>query len=177
MQRKEISNMKQDSRFWIDRLHLKPHPEGGLYNEVFAGPDILNPAGLPEKYPGPRKAYTSIYFLLKSGQISRLHRLRSDELWHFYTGSALTVHVIDADGACVPLKLGADPEKGETFQARVRAGCWFGATVDQPNSFSLVGCVVAPGFEFEDFELGDRADLIRMFPQHRKLIERLTESR
>ncbi|MDG4553708.1 MAG: cupin domain-containing protein [Candidatus Competibacter sp.] len=112
--------------------------------------------------------------MLKGGQHSRLHRLKSDELWHFYSGSALTVHVLDLQGEYGAFRLGSDPAAGQRWQGVVRAGCWFGATVDGPAGFSLLGCTVAPGFDFADFELADRATLLCQYPQHAALIERLT---
>lgn len=117
---------------------------------------------------------TAIYFLLPGDQFSALHRLRSDEVWHFYAGSSLTLHIIDPQGCLTQKKLGTNPDKGESFQVVVEAGCWFGATVDDPQGYALVGCTVAPGFEFEDFELGNRQQLLEQYPQHRELIERLT---
>jgi uncharacterized protein len=95
-------------------------------------------------------------------------------MWHFYAGSALEVHVIEPDGAHFTILLGTDSEAGQQFQAVVRAGCWFASCVKNSKSFALVGCTVAPGFEFEDFELAKRYELARAYPQHKKLIEQLT---
>lgn len=142
---------------WIEKLQLAKHPEGGYYRETYrAMSEVATPAG-------KRSASTAIYFLLPAGEVSRLHRIKSDEVWHFYAGSALTVHVLGE--ASVELSI-ANP------QAVVRAGKWFGATV--AREYALVGCTVAPGFDFQDFEMGDRATLLRQFPQHRQVIERLT---
>ncbi len=84
------------------------------------------------------------------------------------------MHQIDRDGGCSQILLGSDPEAGQVFQAVVPAGCWFASHVADWKSFAVVGCTVAPGFEFDDFEMGNRADLLREFPQHRELIERRT---
>ena len=130
----------------------------------------------PKRFAGERPFATAIYFLLTSDTFSALHRIRSDEQWHFYAGSGLTVHVIEPAGEYRAIGLGQDLERGETFQAVVPAGCWFGASVDEPGGFALVGCTVAPGFDFADFEMGDRGELIREYPRHRELIERLTRS-
>ena len=166
--------MHYNADYWIRVLNLQSHPEGGYYNEVFAGRDMIEAQQLPGGFTGSRRAYTSIYFLLKSGQVSKLHRLKSDELWNFYAGSPVTIHVIHPDGTYESLKLGPDPEKGEMFQHCVQAGCWFGSTVDHPRSYGLTGCFVAPGFDFEDFELADTESLIREFPRHADFIRRLT---
>jgi uncharacterized protein len=155
---------------WIAHLRLAPHPEGGYFRRSYTAEQTLT---LPDR-AGPRPVATAIYYLLKSGQRSRLHRLRSDELWHFHTGSALTVQLLDPSGACVLQRLGPHPTLNHQFQLTLRAGCWFGATVDDVASFSLISCTVAPGFDFADFELADRATLIRQFPQHAILIESLT---
>ena len=123
-----------------------------------------------------RPVSTAIYFLLEGDNFSAFHRLQSDELWHFYAGAALTVHVIEAEGRYSAFQLGNDPEAGEVLQAVVKAGCWFASEVTDGKSFALVGCTVAPGFDFEDFELAKRAELVRNYPQHRKIIEKLTRS-
>ena len=153
---------------WIRRLDLLAHPEGGFYRETYRS------AGTVAADGGTRALSTAIYFLLPGDQVSALHRIRSDEIWHFYAGSALTLFVIHRDGRLEQARLGPDAAAGERFQALVPAGCWYGAAVDDPASYALVGGTVAPGFDFADFELGARAALTREFPQHRALIERLT---
>ncbi|RMH67606.1 MAG: cupin domain-containing protein [Cyanobacteria bacterium J003] len=163
------------AKAWIEALDLQPHPEGGYFREVYRSAGSIPRAVLPSGFQGGDRAYcTSIYFLLPSTACSRLHRIASDELWHFYTGSSLTLHVILPTGEYQPLRLGINLDQGEQLQQVVPAGAWFGATVDMPDSFSLVGCTVAPGFDFRDFELGDRQQLQQQFPQHQRLIERLT---
>ncbi len=161
---------------WIERLQLERHPEGGWFRETYRSPDVLVPAGLPSRFGGPHAASTAIYFLLRGSEFSAFHRLTSDEMWHFYDGTPLTVHVIAPDGSLSQATLGRTGPTRATFQAVVPAGHWFGATLEdqRPDAFALVGCTVAPGFMFEDFELADRAGLIAQYPQHRALIERLT---
>jgi len=117
---------------------------------------------------------TAVYFLLQGDDFSALHRIRSDEIWHFYRGSSLTVCSIDASGGLTRSRLGLDIEGGETPQLVVRAGCWFGAHLETTATFALVGCTVAPGFDFRDFELGRRNELLAEFPQHADIIRRLT---
>jgi predicted cupin superfamily sugar epimerase len=159
---------------WIQHLQLMPHPEGGFYRQTYRSELVLN--HLPGQFPGPRAASTAIYFLLAGNDFSALHRLRSDELWHFYAGSALSVELIPPDGCYSNLLLGNNVQAGESFQAVVKAGCWFGSRLLHPDSFALVGCTVAPGFDFADFELARRNDLISLYPQHRELIARLTRT-
>ena len=103
-----------------------------------------------------------------------MHRVNQDELWHFYDGSSLTLHVIASDGRYSRIRLGRKVEDGEVPQAVVLAGCLFGATVDDPASYALVGCTVAPGFTYDDFEMPPRHQLLELYPQHRHLIEQLT---
>lgn len=146
---------------WVEKLNLTPHPEGGFFAETYRAQGSI---------PGLERNFsTAIYFLLKGDQVSTLHRIASDEVWHFYAGSPLTIHVIDPDGDYEELHIG-----NACFQAVVPAGKWFGATVDDPDGYSLVGCTVAPGFDFVDFELGQRDELLAAFPQHHDLIQRLT---
>ncbi|HEY3381882.1 MAG TPA: cupin domain-containing protein [Vicinamibacterales bacterium] len=169
--------MRRDADGWIAALRLQPHPEGGHFAETYRSADVIPASGLPPRFGGPRACSTAIYFLLKGHQVSRLHRLKSDEMWHFYAGSAATVHVIESTGTLRELRLGPDLERGESLQVAVSAGCWFGATVEDTRSFTLMGCTVSPGFAYEDFELGDRQWLMEHYPQHRQLIERLTTAR
>lgn len=134
----------------------------------------LEEAALPSEFGGSRSLATAIYFLLKGTDFSAFHRLRSDEMWHFYAGGPLVVHVIGEDGQHSEILLGSDAESGQVFQAVVEAGCWFGSRVRDPGAFALMGCTVSPGFDFADFELAKRDELVRLYPQHRQLIEGLT---
>ncbi len=166
--------MTRDAAYWIEKLELEAHPEGGRYRQTYRADLILSKESLPEEFTGARAASTAIYFLLEGEELSALHRLRSDEVWHFYVGSPLVVHVIGRDGDYSEILLGDDAEAGEVLQAVVKAGCWFGSRVKDGCGFALVGCTVAPGFDFEDFEMAKRDELVREYPQHRKMIERLT---
>lgn len=157
----------------IERYALKPHPEGGYYAETYRSADAL-PAGTLPRFGGARPASTAIYFLLQEGSKSSLHRIKSDEVWHFYLGGPLTIVQISAEGKAERVRLGPAIEQGETLQHVVPAGCWFGAYPYPGARFSFVGCTVAPGFDFEDFELGRRAELLARFPAAKAEIERLT---
>jgi predicted cupin superfamily sugar epimerase len=163
----------KDASYWIERLELEEHPEGGYFRETHRSIETIRGEHLPERYGGDRRFSTAIYFLIMGGRPSRLHRLKSEEIWHFYTGSPVTVHIINAEGKRSRVRLGDHPEEGEVFQGIIHAGAWFGAVVDDPGSYALVGCTVAPGFDFRDFEIGDRASLLELYPQHRDLIDLL----
>ena len=163
-----------NARDYIKKLHLIPHPEGGFFKEIYRAEGIISQLSLPIRYNAGRAYSTSIYYLLESGDFSSLHRLRSDEQWFHIDGCALTVHSISADGTYIARSIGKDLDAGQLPFAAVTHGNWFGATVDIQNSFALVGCIVAPGFDFDDFELASRDEAIRTFPQHNHLIESLT---
>jgi predicted cupin superfamily sugar epimerase len=165
---------ERNAQYWIDHLQLSPHPEGGFYRQTHRSELTIRRSGLPSTFPGDRRAATAIYFLLESENFSAFHRLRSDEVWHFYAGEPLTVHMITPSGEYSAISLGTDPQAAQVFQAVVPAGCWFASHVADWNSWSLVGCTVAPGFEFEDFEMAKREELLAKYSQHRELIERLT---
>ncbi len=164
----------QSASYWIERLQLTPHPEGGYFIETYRSAHMLATAHLPAAYDAPRAMATAIYFLLEGGDFSAFHRLKGDEIWHHYEGSPLTVHRISPDGTLMQSSLGRDPDAGQDLQLLIPAGTWFAATVDDPSGYGLVGCTMTPGFAFPDLELGDRDALLRSFPRHRALIERLT---
>jgi uncharacterized protein len=166
--------MSKSAQYWIHELNLIPHPEGGYYRETYRSELSIALEALPPQFTGPRLVSTAIYFLLEGNNFSAFHRLWSDELWHFYAGSPIIVHVIDPEGAHSEIQLGDDPDAGDVLQAAVKAGRWFASRVRDSKTFALAGCTVAPGFDFADFELGKRADLVRLYPQHRRLIESLT---
>ena len=158
---------------WVKVLDLKPHPEGGSYREVYRSADSIPPEGLPKRFSGPRSVMTSIYYLLEGGQFSTFHRIKSDELWHFYAGDGMTVYVLD-DGGLREIRLGSDPAAGEVMLSFVPAGTWFAGRCEVPNGYALAGCTVAPGFSFDDFEIATRASLLGEFPEHAQIVTELT---
>ena len=163
----------KDAQYWIDHLGLVRHPEGGFYRETYRSHESLARENLPERAGGGRAFSTAIYFLLAGHDISVFHRLRQDEVWHFYDGSTLTIHAIAPEGRYSTITLGRDAEHGEALQTTLKAGCFFGASVDDPESYALVGCTAAPGFEFDDLEIPSRDELLARYPQHRHIIEKL----
>jgi len=156
----------------VRELGLQPHPEGGYFRETYRAAETLSAAGLDRRYGGARATSTAIYYLLEAGQRSALHRLKSDEIFHFYAGDPLTLVEIAPDGRLTETVLGVDFSAGVMPQHVIPAGAWFGAV--PTGRFSLVGCTVAPGFDFADFELAERAALQASFPRHKAWIERLT---
>ncbi len=163
-----------NAKDWIEELGLQRHPEGGWFREVYRAEGSIPHDGLTDRFGGDRAYSTAIYFLLRGQEFSGLHRIRQDELWHFYAGSPLTIHCIDRKGQHSTLHLGMEVSEGRAPMRVVPAGDLFGATVDDAGSFTLVGCTAAPGFDFADFEMPGRAALLEQYPQHRSLIERLT---
>ncbi|SNS31241.1 hypothetical protein SAMN06295967_10735 [Belliella buryatensis] len=151
----------------VAQLDLNPHPEGGFYKEIYRSDLGVNTAS------GERSIMTSIYFLLTSENISKFHQIKSDEMWFYHEGSPLTVHMIDESGRYEKIKVGPVGEENKP-QQMVPAGVIFGSTVDETDSYALVSCVVAPGFDFQDFKLFEREELLKRFPEHAEIIEQLT---
>jgi len=161
----------------ISNLGLLPHPEGGYYKNTYQSTERISDTELSVNFEGERKLYTSIYFLLTSDDVSHFHRLKSDELWYFHAGSPLTIHVIHENGAYEEIKLGMNLENGEVPQALVPKNSIFGSSVNDKDTFSLVGCMVSPGFEFKDFELFTQDELLLKYPQHEEIILKLAYKR
>lgn len=165
--------MGSQADHWVKTLHLEAHPEGGYYREIYRSNGKFIETNTDE-YPGGRSFSTAIFFLLKKGDISALHRICSDEIWHFYAGSPMHIHIIHPEGIYEKKTLGRNYNAGHMFQVVIPAGCWFGATVARGGDYSLAGCTVAPGFDFRDFELADREVMLKTYPTLRGLILLLT---
>ena len=158
----------------INHYNLLPHPEGGFFRQTYAAAEQISKEALPERFEGSRSYSTAIYFLLPHGSFSAFHRIKSDEVWHFYEGCPLNIHVIHPNGDYDCMKLGRNLNNGESYQLVVPANTWFASEpVGDTESFALVGCTVAPGFDFSDFELAEVAALTNQFPKHMELIRRL----
>jgi len=160
--------------YFIKQLELQPHPEGGYYKETYRSAACIHAAVFPGQFPDKRSFLTSIYYLLEQGDCSVFHRIKSAECWHFYAGHTLLIHVIEHHGTYSCIRLGNNLAEGETFQFVVPANTWFASEPAPNSSFSLAGCTVAPGFDFANFEIGSKANLLDSFPQHRDIIEKLT---
>ena len=159
----------KNEKYWVAQLQLEKHPEGGYFKETYRSKETVS-----NRNNAKRSASTGIYFLMTSNSFSAFHKIESDEMWHFYDGDALSVYIILSTGELEILKIGKDIENGEQLQGVVPAGCWFASKVDEANGFSLVGCTVAPGFDFNDFILAKREELITDFPNHTAIIKELT---
>jgi predicted cupin superfamily sugar epimerase len=166
--------MSISAAYWIEKLQLIKHVEGGYYKEIYRSSITVNKNNLPEGFHGNRNVCTAIYFLLEKKQFSAFHRIASDEIWHFYYGDTLSIYEIETDGKMIEHKLGSNPEAGEVFQTVIKAGNWFASRVSNGYGYALVGCTVSPGFDFEDFEMAERKSLIEKFPRHENLIKQLT---
>lgn len=158
----------------ITDLKLEPHPEGGYFRETYRSTELVAQDNLGANYVGERNFSTCIYFLLKSDLFSAFHRIQQDEIWHFYDGSPICLHMISSTGVYSFVLIGRNLEAGQIPQFVVPGGCWFAANVINEADYSLVGCTVSPGFDFRDFELAQRTDLIKLFPNHEKIIVQLT---
>lgn len=158
----------------IDKLNLHPHPEGGFFKEVYRSEEVISQSALAEKYDGERNCCTSIYFMLTADSFSAFHRINQDEIWHFYQGGTIDLHIISPQGEHRLVKVGADLLNGEVPQVVVLAGHWFAAKVSGDQDYALVGCTVSPGFDFRDFELAEREKLTEEYPQHKDLIASFT---
>lgn len=154
----------------INHLDLKAHPEGGYYKETYRSKGAIQ---LPD-YKGERNFATGIYYLVVANVISAFHKIKQDEMWHYYAGSSLELHIISDDGIYKKVLIGNQFDKGEVPQYVVSGGDYFAARVVTDGDFSLVGCTVAPGFNFIDFVMPSREELIGLFPQHQGIISQLT---
>ncbi len=152
-----------NAEYFIESLDLTPHVEGGYCKELYRNSRQVN----------DRPISSTIYYLLKSGQVSKFHRLTSDELWFYHCGAPMRVHQIDASGELSTVTLGLAAQRGEKPQLLVPGHTVFGAEVAAADSFCLVSCMVSPGFDYQDFELFSAETLSRLFPSHQELIERL----
>jgi uncharacterized protein len=162
--------MPEEAAYWIKRLNMQPHIEGGYYCQAYQSRLRFGADQLPEFFHGERHAATHIYFLLQEGQTSVFHRIKSDELWHFYAGDSLEIFEINLEGILEAHRLGNKNHPGEFPFCYVKAGSWFGACPAKGSIFSLVGCTVSPGFDFDDFELADVRALLDQYPQYRQAI-------
>ncbi|WP_299787560.1 cupin domain-containing protein [uncultured Shewanella sp.] len=148
----------------IQALALEQHVEGGYYRSSFTS---------QSRFDDNRALWSSIYFLLRTGEVSHFHRLTADEMWYYHGGESLTIYMISEEGELTTAQLGMDLAAGERPQFLVPKGCIFGSAMNRPG-FSLVGCMVSPGFTFEDFELFSQENLLAQYPQHEEIIRRLS---
>ena len=161
--------------YWINHLALEIHPEGGAYSRVYTSPLTISKTSLPANFHDSRPICTHIYYILQQNEFSAFHKIQSDELWHFYDGDTLIIYEINADGSLSQHLLGKDIGAGESPFCVIKAGNWFASKLKEGGSFSLAGCTVSPGFNFAEFELAKRNELISKYPRHKDLITGLTK--
>ncbi len=158
----------KNAEYWIGNLAMTPHKEGGYFKEM-----LMAEGELVTEHTTKRPYYTSIYFLLRSGNPSHFHRLKSDEVWYFHTGDPLNIHIIHPNGEYEIVRLGLNVEQGEVLQAVVPKGAIFGSDVAETADYSLVSCMVSPGFDYQDFELFTQRELLEEYPSHEQIIKKL----
>jgi len=161
----------------IRLLQLKPHPrEGGFFRETYRAAETITAAALPERYGGARSHGTAIYYLLAPATFSALHRLASDEVFHFYAGDPVRMLQLLPDGQGRAIVLGPDVTRGQQPQVLVPRGVWQGSVLELGGAYALLGCTVAPGFDYEDYESGRRDELLAAYPEFADLIRRLSHA-
>ncbi|APQ77923.1 cupin domain-containing protein [Clostridium botulinum] len=165
----------KDANYFIEKLDMIAHPEGGYYKESFISAENITDSDLTTTFDDKRILWTSIYFLLRNGEVSNFHRLKSDEMWYYHSGSPLTIYMITPEGELITEQLGLDIEKGEKPQVLVPKNYIFGSAMNN-KGYALVGCMVSPGFEFRDFELFERNTLLNLYPKYKETIEKLTRA-
>ena len=159
----------------IRLLQLQPHPkEGGYFRETYRADESLSGNALAGRYGGSRAASTAIYYLLTATTYSALHRLQSDEVFHFYLGSPVRMLQLFPDGKARTVILGPDLQAGQQVQVVMPRGVWQGSLLEPNGEFALLGCTVAPGLDYADYEGGRRDELTAQYPQFADLIQRLT---
>jgi predicted cupin superfamily sugar epimerase len=154
----------------IKKFNLETHPEGGYFKETYRSELVA----VPEGFKSERNYSTSIYFLITNEAFSAFHKVNQDEIWHFYIGSCIHLHLIHPNGKYELIKVGNQITDGEVPQFVFTAQTWFAAEVVEEHQFAFVGCTVSPGFDFKDFELANREALTSKFPNHKNTIKRLT---
>ena len=158
----------------IKLLGLEPHPEGGYYRETYRSDEIIGKEALPERYSRNRSCATAIYYLLAPETFSAIHRIKTDEIYHFYLGDPVELVQLLPDGSGCGVTLGNDIAAGAQVQTVVSRETWHGARLAEGGKYALLGTTAAPGFEFADVEIGRRSDLIRRYPSFRNTIVALT---
>ncbi len=154
----------KNAEYYINNLNMESHIEGGYFKESYISKEEVNKN---------KKLWSSIYFLLRTGEVSNFHRLKSDELWYYHDGEALTIYMITPEGELITKQLGKNIENGETPQVLVEKGCIFGSAMNN-DGYALVGCMVSPAFEYDEFELFKRDYLLQLYPDYKDIIIKLT---
>jgi predicted cupin superfamily sugar epimerase len=155
----------KNAAYYIEKLQMEAHPEGGFYKETYRSDFLVNNANGAE-----RNICTAIYFLLADSDKSHFHRIQSNELWFHHQGETLEIVFIQ-NGILNTVYLGANLDDGEVFQTTIPANTWFASKLKNSNGFGLVSCTVAPGFDFSDFEMANKQSLLQEYPDLKNVIE------
>ncbi len=158
----------------IERLSLQPHPEGGYYRETYRSSERIEHDALPRRYNGARSFGTAVYYLLSAETFSAIHRVNTDEVWHFYCGDSVEILQLSPSGSGRLTTLGINIEGGMQPQVVVPRETWQGARLVEGGEYALLGTTLAPGFEFTDFQLGCRDELLSAYPSFKDAIVTLT---
>jgi predicted cupin superfamily sugar epimerase len=162
----------------IERLGMSPHrEEGGHFVETYRSQEAIPRQALPERYSSKRAIGTAIYYLLTPDTVSALHKLESDEIFHFYLGDPVSMLQLHPDGSTSVITLGQHIQAGQQPQVVAPHGSWQGSCLQKGGEFALLGCTMAPGFDWCEYEAGDRLELLKQYPEHEELIIRLTPRR
>lgn len=159
--------------YFIKELNMIAHREGGFYKESFKSEETLADRISNDEKKESKKLWSSIYFLLRDGEVSNFHRLKSDEMWYYHSGSPLTIYMITPDGNLITEQLGLNIEKGEKPQVLVPKDYIFGSAMNN-EGYALVGCMVSPASDFKEFELFERDYLLEKYPYYKEVILKLT---
>ena len=160
----------------IETLELKPHPEGGYFRETYRSTESIHNSNLPDVFNGDRNVSTGIYYLLESDNFSAFHKINQDEMWHFYSGDPIVLTMISPQGELTTTHIGNEIHLDQVPQFVVPKKYWFSAKLAKNDAYALLGCTVAPGFDFKDFHLASRNNLTKKYPQHKEVIKALTRA-
>ena len=165
----------KDAAYWIKHLNMQKHPEGGHYSAAYSSDELWPQAQLPLRYKGSRALYSSIYYLLEKTEVCCLHNLSTDELWHYYSGGTLRLHLFDDNDKYTSGDMGPDIDEEQYLQFKVNRGVDFGGEV-MSGDHVLVGCSLSPAFSFEDHQWSTGPSILKTFPEHQSLIKRLLKT-
>lgn len=156
------------ARDWIVRYDLQPHPEGGFFKRTYCSDNSFSGDLEKDPFPAGRPFSTAIHFLMEAGDYAAFHRIKSDELWHFYEGGPLELYLLQEPDRLEVIRMGKD----QLLQCVIPANHWFAAAPAAGSDYSLVGCTVSPGFDFRDHEMARADELLRTFPAQADIIRR-----
>jgi len=165
--------MTQDAEYWIRNLKLTRHIEGGYFRETYKSQEKIKKQCLPTRYIDERHYYTTIYYLIKSGEVSKIHKILSDEVWYFHAGTSATIYIFGSNQSLIRKQIGLNILEHEYPQVLVTRNTFFACTVNKPNSYILVSCQVSPGFNYDDYTIPEKNWMKENYPKYSDIIEKL----